>query len=202
MKNPPMINLTFYPLKKPRAYFVLLILLLIKSTSSLAQLPIQIRSGLIYINDGTLGRPQISKYAALTDSLDKNLKLHPNDTTSLFLRAILYLRLNRVTVNPDLGNKIALENLVTGKNMAEKAIKLQMQNFMLKVLRAELYKELTNRFIGEESWKYNNQQISERKRQFKNYKELANKYYDELSLLDKSNAYDYQKLKVATNYPL
>ncbi|MDB5086750.1 MAG: hypothetical protein JWR09_744 [Mucilaginibacter sp.] len=197
-----MIYLTFHPKKKAKAYLLFFILLIIKSTTSLAQLPIQLRSGLIYINDGTLGRPQVSKYSILTDSLDKNLKLHPNDTTSLFLRAILYIRLNSITVNPDLGNKIALKNLVTGKSMAEKAITLQMQNFMLKVLRAEFYKELTNRFMGDESWKYNNQQIIERKRQFKNYKELANKYYDELALLDKSNAYDYQKLKVATNYPL
>ena len=37
---------------------------------------------------------------------------------------------------------------------------------------------------------------------FNNYKEFANKYYDELAQLDKSNAYDYNKLKVKYNYPL
>jgi len=38
--------------------------------------------------------------------------------------------------------------------------------------------------------------------QFNSYKELANKYYDELGVLDKENAYDYQELKVTAKYPL
>jgi hypothetical protein len=156
---------------------------------------------LIYINDGTIGSPKANKYAALTDSLDKNLKLHPNDTTSLFIRGVLYLSLNRVIVNPDLGNKTAFNNLITAKNMAEKSLTLKMQNFYLKVLRAEIYRELTYRLGGDELWKFNSKQIAERKSRFNNYKELANKHYDELALLDKNNAYDYQKLKVTTNYP-
>jgi hypothetical protein len=157
---------------------------------------------LIDINDGTIGKPNANKYSALTDSLDKVLKLHPNDTTSLFLRSVLYLSFNKVMVNPDLGNKIAFNNLIIAKNMAEKAITLKMQNFYLKVLRAEIYRELTYKLGGDESWKFNGNQIADRRKQFNQYKELSNKYYDELAVLDNRNAYDYQKLKVTAKYPL
>ncbi len=188
-------------MRKSNLFFIILISLSVKSTFSLAQLPVQVRSGLIYINDGTIGNPKPAKYAALSDSMDKNLKLHPNDTTSLFLRGVLYLSLNSVIANPDLGNKIAFNKLITAKNMAEKAITLKMQNFYLKVLRAEIYRELTFRLGGDQSWKFNNNQIIQRRSQFNGYKELANKYYDELAVIDKGNAYDYQKLKVTNNYP-
>lgn len=189
-------------MRKSNLFFLFLIILSVKSTFSFAQLPVQVRSGLIYINDGTIGNPKPNKYAALTDSLDKNLKHHPNDTTSLFFRAVLYLSLNRVIVNPYLGNKTAFNNLVTAKNMVEKAITLNMQNFYLKVLRAEIYRELTFRLGGDESWKFSSNQITQRRTQFNSYKELANKYYDELADVDKGNAYDYQKLKVTAKYPL
>jgi hypothetical protein len=86
--------------------------------------------------------------------------------------------------------------------MAEKASSLKMQNFNLKVLRAQLYKELAYRFTGDESWMFNSNQIAKRKSLFNNYKVLANKYYDELVQLDSNNSYDYQKLKVKNNYPL
>lgn len=189
-------------MRKCNLVFIILFILSVKSTYSFAQLPVQVRSGSIYINDGAIGSPKLNKYAALTDSLDKNLKLHPNDTASLFFRAVLYLRSNSVIANPDLGNKLAFNNLVTAKNMAEKAITLKMQNFYLKVLRAEIYRELTYRLGGDQSWKFNSKQITQRRTQFNSYKELANKYYDELAVLDNGNAYDYQKLKVTNKYPL
>lgn len=189
-------------MSKCNLVFIILIILSVKSTFSFAQLPVQVRSGLIDINDGTIGKPNANKYSALTDSLDKNLKTHPNDTSSLFFRAVLYLSFNKVMVNPDLGNKIAFNNLIIAKNMAEKAITLKMQNFYLKVLRAEIYRELSFRLGGDESWKFNSKQIADRRKQFNQYKELANKYYDELAVLDNGNAYDYQKLKVTNKYPL
>jgi hypothetical protein len=188
-------------MKKSILFFIILIILFVKPTFSFAQLPVQVRSGLIYINDGTIGNPKPAKYAALSDSLDKNLKLHPNDTTSLFLRGVLYLNLNSVIANPDLGNKMAFNNLITTKNMVEKAVTLKMQNFYLKVLRAEIYRNLTFRLSSDQSWKLNNNQITQRRSQFNSYKELANKYYDELAVIDKENAYDYQKLRVTNNYP-
>jgi hypothetical protein len=189
-------------MRKRNLFFIILIMLSVKSTFSFAQLPVQVRSGLIYINDGTIGKPKPNKYNALTDSLNKNLKLHPNDTTSLFLRGVLYLSLNKVIVNPDLGNKTAFDNLVTAKDMAEKAVTLKMQNFYLKVLRAGIYRELTYRLGEDQSWKFNSNEITRRRTLFNNYKERANKYYDELADVDKGNAYDYQKLKVTTKYPL
>ena len=87
-------------------------------------------------------------------------------------------------------------------NMVEKAINLKMSDFKLKVLRAQIYKELCYQYAGDESWKFNAKQIAERKAQFNAYKSLANKYYDEVALLDPNNAYDYQKLRVTTNYNL
>lgn len=189
-------------MRKHNLFFLFLIFLSLKSTFVFAQLPVQVRSGLIYINDGTIGSRKPNKYAALTDSLDKNLKLHPNDTTSLFFRAVLYLSLNRVIVNPDLGNKTAFNNLVTAKNMVEKAITLKMQDFYLKVLRAEIYRELTFRLGGDESWKFNSNQITQRRTRFNSYKELANKYYDDLAVFDSNNANDYLMLKVKNKYPL
>jgi len=146
-------------MRKCNFVFIILIIVSVKSTFSFAQLPVQVRSGLIYINDGTIGKPNANKYSAITDSLDENLKFHPNDTTTLFLRAVLYLSFNKVIVNPDLGNKIAFNNLITAKNMAEKAITLKMENFYLKVLRTEIYRELTFRLGGDESWKFNSNPI-------------------------------------------
>ena len=86
--------------------------------------------------------------------------------------------------------------------MAEKAISLKMQNFNLKVLRAAIYRELTYRFTGDESWMFNSKQKAERKGLFDNYKALANKYYDELEKIDTHNASDYQHLKIKYDYPL
>jgi hypothetical protein len=189
-------------MKKAATFFVLLIILIFCTTLGFGQIPVEVRSGLIYINDGTIGKPTANKYSVLTDSLDNVLKLHPNDTTCLYLRAVLYLRLNNITVNPDLGNKTAFDNLVTAKNMAEKAITNKMRNFNLKVLRAELYKELTNRLIGDQSWKFTANQIAERRSYFNDYKVIANKYYDELIMIDNKNASDYRRLKVDSKYPL
>jgi hypothetical protein len=166
-----------------------------------AQIPVKIAVGLIYINDGSF-RPDPKKYAVIADSLDRKLKIGEKDTTAMFYRALLYLSFNDLKAKPSPLDKVALDNLVLGKNLAERAIVLKMVNIKLKVLRAQVYKELTYRFTGDESWKYNSKQIADRKSQFNNYKGLANKYYDELAKLDKPNAYDYEKLKVKYNYPL
>jgi hypothetical protein len=189
-------------MKRISFYCTFLFLLFFISTPAHAQVNVKIESGMIYINNGLLGRLDEKKYTTLTDSLDKNLKVKPNDTTSLFFRALLYLSFNDLKAKPFQGASGALENLVIAKDMAEKAVGLGMKNFNLKVLRAQLYKELTYRFTGDESWKYNSKQIADRRKQFNDYKDLANRYYDELAVLDKANAYEYQKLKVTGKYPL
>lgn len=188
-------------MKKTAALIVFIVISIFRATYSFAQLPVEIRSGLIYINDGTIGKPNPNKYSTLTDSLDKALKLHPNDTTCLYLRAVLYLRLNKIISNPDLSNKVAFGNLVIAKDMAEKAINLKMEIFYLKVLRAEIYKELAYRLGGDELWKFNKEQIAERRNRFNYYKESANKFYDELTAMDSNNTSDYLKLKVKNKYP-
>jgi hypothetical protein len=186
-----------------KLYFpiITLIILLLNSLTADAQLKVKLLNGQIFIDDGSVVFNG-DKYKPLADSLDRNIKANPNDTTSLFFRALIYLRSNDIIAKPNQKTKGALENLTIGKNMAEKASSLKMQNFNLKVLRAQLYKELAYRFTGDEPWMFNSNQIAERKSLFNNYKELANKYYDELVQLDSNNSYDYKKLKVKNNYPL
>jgi len=64
-----------------------------------AQPPVKVRNGLIYMDDDTLS-PNQKKYQLLTDSLDRNLKLNANDTTSLFYRSVLLLRYNSMIAKP------------------------------------------------------------------------------------------------------
>ena len=166
-----------------------------------AQAPMKLVVGQLIIDDGSLV-PRADKYASLIDTLEKRIKINPSDTTSLFLRAFLYVQFNNITSEPYSSSVSALKNLTTAKNLVEKAISLKMNDFNLKVLRAQVYKELCYRFSGDESWKFNAKQISERKAQFNTYKAFANRFYDEAAVIDTSNAYDYQKLKVKEDYPI
>lgn len=181
--------------------YIILVLLATSTIQLKAQVKVTVENGRILVGVPWI-KPNEKKLQPIIDTLDRNLKANPNDTTSLFCRAVLYLNLNDIMAKPYQGTIGALENLVKGKDMAEKAIDLKMQDFRLKILRAQLYSELAYRFTGDESWKFNSKQIAERRKQFNNYKELANKYYDELAVLDKTNAYDYQKLKVNSDYPI
>lgn len=167
-----------------------------------AQLPVKVVNGQITRADGTFGKFQSQKYAALIDSLNKNLKLNPKDTTSLFTLATIHLFSNDFLSKPYQRQKGALENLVLAKDMVEKAVSYNMQDLHLKILRAQIYKELVYRFTGDESWMFDSKQIALRRKQFNSYKELANKYYQELALSDPRSAYDYDKLKVTTEYSL
>jgi hypothetical protein len=164
-----------------------------------AQHPVRIVSGMIAWDDGTL-TPKENKYKLFTDSLDRNLQTHPKDTTSLFFRALLYLRFNSIMANPDLSSTKATNNLRTAKAMTDRADSLKMKSFYLKVLRAEICRELNGRYAPVDLWRYTDQQAAERKKNHLYYMNLANKYYDELAVLDSANAYDYQKLKVKNGY--
>jgi hypothetical protein len=97
---------------------------------------------------------------------------------------------------PDLSNNQATDKLLLARKMADRADSLKMQRFNLKVLRAQICKELTNRYAPMDLWRFTDKQIAERKKRFEYFKVLANRYYGELPMLDKANAYDYQKLKV------
>ncbi len=180
--------------------YVATLVILYCSFAAKAQLAERVENGMIYINDGSF-RQNPKKYVSLADSLDRNIKANSRDTTSMFFRSLLYLSFNSLIAKPSPSDKGALDNLIIAKDLVEKAASLKMKSFNLKILRAQIYKELTYRFAGDESWMYNTKQIAVRRRQFDIYKEMANKYYDELSILDKQNTYDYEKLKVKTNYP-
>lgn len=160
-----------------------------------AQPRVKVVSGQLILDDGTAA-PNEKKYVAFIDSLNEGLKTKPNDTTSLFYRSLLYLKFNSMQAKPDLNSSVPANNLLYALLMADRADSLKMQHFKLKVLKAQICKELTSRYANVDAWRYNAQQIVDRKRKYEYYKVLANKYYDQLAVLDSNNAYDYQKLKV------
>ncbi|QEM07203.1 hypothetical protein DIU31_028265 [Mucilaginibacter rubeus] len=180
---------------------IFLVGILVNCATAFAQLPTRIVSGKLLINDGSL-TPRPDKYAKLADSLDKKLKASPKDTTCLFYRALLLDRFNEQLAKPSPGEKGALENLQQAANLVEKAISLKMEDFRLKVLRAQIYKDLCYRFGADQSWQFNAKQVIERRKLFNSYKQLTNKFYDELAEIDKDNSYDYQKLKETSEYPI
>jgi len=190
-------------MKRLRLYsgIITAIIFTLSTLRASAQPPVKVVAGLIYMNDGTLA-PNQKMYPKLTDSLDNNLKKNNKDTGSLFYRALLYLRYNSGVAKPYQLSKGAMENLEVAKNMVERADSLKMQALNLKILRAEIYRELCYRFTGDESWQLNGKQIASRRTKFNGYKDLANKYYDDLAQLDKRNAYAYLQLKINYKYPL
>ena len=161
-----------------------------------AQLNVAVESGVIYIKHSNIGPPDPKKFISLSDSLDKKLKVNPNDTMSLFECALLLEQFNNQLAKATSYTKDPIENLTEAKDMAEHAVGLNMKDIRLKILRAQIYKDLVYRFSVSESWKFTSKQILERKIKYNAYRDLANKCYDELALLDKNNAYDYKKLKV------
>lgn len=169
------------------------IVLLISINTIKAQPRIKVLSGQITLNDFA---PTESKYRPVSDSLDHTLKLNPNDTTALFYRAVLYLSFNNLKAKSDLTAKEPVYNLLTAKRMADRADSLNMKNFDLKILRAQICKELTYHYAPADTWRFSAEQMAARKKTFDHYKTLANRYYDELTVLDKANAYDYQRLKI------
>ncbi|MDQ0965406.1 hypothetical protein QFZ20_000809 [Flavobacterium sp. W4I14] len=183
---------------------IILIAGLFSFLSSWGQLP-QTRSVnglLVTVEDNLLNVPPKGKYAKVADSLDKNLIRNPDDTTSLFYRALIYYTHNQMLAEPYQRTKGTLENLTKAKEQIEKAIKIGMKDFRAKQLRAQIYSELCYRFTGDESWMFNNAQMISRKELFDNYKVLANRYIDELAMQDKNNAYQYTKRKVSYIYKL
>jgi hypothetical protein len=181
---------------KNRSSYLVLLLMLVGTLHSFAQLNVVIENGTIYLKQSTFGPPDAKEYSRLADSLEKVLKINPKDTTSLFKRALLLEQLNNQLAKAASYTKNPISNLTIAKDLAEQAIALKMTDFRLKVLRAQLYKDLAYRFSVSESWKFTSKQIADRKVKYNTYKELENKYYDELAVLDSGNAYDYQRLKI------
>jgi hypothetical protein len=104
---------------KPSQFFISLVFaILVIATSVSAQPKVKVENGLISLVDFS---PTPKKYALFTDSLDKKLKSNPNDTASLFFRALLYLQFNSFQVEPDLGSSIATQRLTAAREMADRA---------------------------------------------------------------------------------
>lgn len=163
---------------------------------------IEIQNGQLRLNDGTFLKPDKAKYTKFTDSLDKQLTTNPSDTTNLFYRAYFYSLFNNIHFQPTLGQPAVMAELVKASDMVDKAIQLKMTDLRLKILRAQIYKQLCYQYGDDQSWKYNASQIAMRNKQFITYKTLANKCCDDLMIEDKGNSYVYQKMKVKNEYPL
>lgn len=179
-------------MKTVKSGITAIVVLVLSITASRAQLRIKVISGQVTLNDYA---PTATKYKPAADSLDRKLRLNPNDTTALFYRAVLFLSFNSIKAQPDLTSTEPTDKLLTAKGMADRADSLNMKNFNLKILRAQICKELTYRYAPADTWRFNAAQLAARKRKYDYYKNLTNRYYDELAQLDKSNAYDYQRLK-------
>jgi len=183
---------------------IILVFGLFSFLSSWGQLPETktVNGLLVTVEDNLLNSPPKGKYAKTADSLDKKLIKNPNDTTSLFYRALIYYAHNQMLAEPYQNTKGTLENLTKAKIQIEQAIKVGMTDFRAIQLRAQIYNELCFRFTGDESWMFTKAQKVSRKNLFENYKILANRYLDELAQQDKNNAYQYAKRKVSYVYKL
>jgi len=183
----------------------LLVISITISLNSLAQLPktkIDNKGDLRIIESGMLVVPPPKKYDKLIDSLEKNLKLNPDDTTSLFYRALIYYSYNQMLAQPAQQAKGTLERLTLAKNMIEKAIDLKMKDFKAKLLKAQIYNELCYRFSGDESWMFNTVEVAKRRKQFESYKEKTNHSYEEIIKADKNKEYLYKNKMIMYSYPI
>ncbi|HVX00167.1 MAG TPA: hypothetical protein VHA52_07020 [Candidatus Babeliaceae bacterium] len=175
--------------------------LLISTQRCSAQMRITVFAGNIQVDGMNYSHDEV-KFKPLTDSLDNRIRQNPQDTTGLFERALLYLYFNDMVAKPYQQTKGTLENLKKGIDLAQRARDLKMNDLKLKILIARLYNQMAFRFTNDQSWQYSNAQIGERRKQFNEYKTLANKGYDELETLDENNRWDYERLKVKENYPI
>ncbi len=183
------------------SFLKLATLIILLPKPSFSQLKIVIDNGMVRIEDGSLFFMP-GNYRTIADSLDEVLKSGRGDTTVLFECALIYDQSNNQLAKPVPGDKDAFEHLLKAGDLVEKAFELKMRALTLKILRAQIYRDLTYRFIDDQSWKFNSEEIQRRRALFNNYKTLANKYYSQLAQLDKNNAWDYQRLNVKTKYPI
>ncbi|AYL95296.1 hypothetical protein [Mucilaginibacter celer] len=189
-------------MKSYNKHLITVLLLVFLMNNLKAQLPIIIANGQLRLNDGNFLKPDPKRYIAFTDSLEFKLKSSPSDTAALFHRALLYSVFNSILFHPYPGESAVMQDLLRAKSLAEKAISLKMQDFKLKVLLAQICSELCYQYSDDQSWKFNDKQITERRKQFGAFKKLTNEYYDDAISTDPDNAFEYQKLKVKRDYPV
>ncbi|MDQ0640187.1 Tfp pilus assembly protein PilF [Pedobacter sp. W3I1] len=189
---------------KNKTIITTLIFIFCLAVKSHGQLPMTktVFGQLSTVEDGMLQVPPKDKYTKVADSLDKNLQKDKNDTFSLFNRSLIYYAYNQMLAQPYQCTKGTLENLTRAKTQIEKAVKIGMQDFRARQLRAQIYSELCYRFTNDESWMFSKVHMTSRKELFDNYKVLANRYIDELAMQDKNNAYQYTKRKISFTYKL
>jgi hypothetical protein len=184
--------------------YLITIVAIIYTQIIFAQLPaLRIVDGALRtVESGMLLVPPKDKYKKIIDSLDKNIKKSPNDTTSLFYRALLYYSYNQKIAEPAQSTKGTLEKLTIAKDMIEKAIAEKMNDKNAKILRAQIYAELCYRFSGDEKWMFDASEIVRRRKLFENYKAITNRYYTNLILFYPDSEPIYAKKKIEYIYPI
>jgi Tfp pilus assembly protein PilF len=182
--------------------FAFFTIVCVNAQAQLPQTKIDNNGELRTVESGMLVVPPQSKYNKLIDSLDKNLKLNPADTISLFYRALIYYSYNQMLAQPAQRTKGTLEELTLAKDMIEKAINLKMKDFRATLLRAQIYNELCYRFSGDESWMFNTVEVAKRRKQFESYKEKTNHSYEEIIKADKNKEYLYKNKMITYSYPI
>ncbi|WEA00737.1 hypothetical protein [Mucilaginibacter sp. SJ] len=181
--------------------FSLLLFFFLGGIQAFGQPAVKINNGIIVLDDNFVVYRE-KNYLKTIDSLDKVLKNNPKDTSALFYRALFYTRSNDILAKPYQVDPKALAELTIAKTFVERALTLSMQDFKLKVLRAEIFAGLCYRYSGDESWKFKPLEITARKKSFIEYKTKANQYYEELAKVDPHNAYDYERRLVKYDYPI
>ena len=169
--------------------------------SDAQQLSLKVVAGNLMIGDGSPVFDK-AKYARILDSITRNAATNHVDTNRLFKTALLYDLLNNQLSKPSPGEQSALRNLIKAKDSLEQAITLNMRQLNVRILRAQIYRDLCYRYSGDQSWMFNSQIIAHRRKEFDLYKSLSNQSYQDLQSMDKNNASDYEKLKVNYNYPV
>lgn len=177
------------------------LLLILTQTPLFAQIRTGIENGQERIYDQSLFF-QPAHYKATLDSLEKKIAVMPADTTSIFLCALICDLSNNIQAKPIPGDKQALSGLSKAKELVIKAKKLGMHDFKLMVLEAQVYRDLTYRYAGDQKWNLKRDEIARRRNEFNAYKLRANDCYSKLAELDRANAHAYLKLVVRTNYPI
>lgn len=168
--------------------------LLLMPFTVFGQVPIQLMSGRLVINDGSF-RPEETKYLSTADSLSKVLVKTPKDTTALFEIAFLLDYFNSQLYKPAF-NREAFNKLSKAKSLLKNAQQTGMKDLRLTVLEAQIDKDLCYQLAIQEKSLLSNPELTNRKAQFDSLKLEANRLYEKAKKLFSDQAYDLEKQKV------
>lgn len=146
-----------------------------------------------------LGIPGDDLYKSVVDSALTLLKKNSNDTSALFILALM--KSQKIALNAPTEDYMPVT--LEAFNHIQKAFDNGLNNLIAKVLRARICSHLKTFYLMDESWKYEtNAARVKRKAAFEKYQTLANQYYEDLTKLDPGSAWEYKKMIRVEKYPL